>query len=60
MSDSDFDLGRERLINDLRGQVDYWERLSERLESEANANFYYGVIVGTVITGLFWLAWWIS
>lgn len=60
MSDSDFDLGRERLINDLRGQVDYWERLSGRLESESTANFYYGVFVGAVITGLCCFAWWLS
>ncbi|MCP4989856.1 MAG: hypothetical protein GY928_28505 [Colwellia sp.] len=60
MNDSDFDLGRERLINDLKAQADYWERLSERLESEAAANFYYGAFVGVVVTGLCWFAWWIS
>ena len=60
MSNSDFDLGRERVINDLRRELDYWEQLSGRLEVEVTTNFYYGVFVGAVITGLFWLAWWLS
>lgn len=60
MSDSDFDSGRERLINDLRCELDYWERLSERLESEANANIYWGALAGVFIANVCWLAWWAS
>ena len=60
MNDSDFDLDIERIINDLRRELDYWERLSERLESESTANFYLGVFIGVIITGFCWLVWWIS
>ena len=60
MSDSDFDLDVERLINDLRRELDYWERLSERLESESTANFYLCVFIGVIITGFCWLVWWVS
>ena len=60
MNDSDFDLDIERIINGLRRELDYWERLSERLESESIANFYLGVFIGVIITGFCWLVWWVS